>query len=77
MDKQYKRIQKRTAAKLYNAKKELYIIPHKCNINSIWLTGCEIINNGLPFEQLINNFIYYNCNNELGKYPAYYMEMDA
>lgn len=77
MIKQYKKINKKTAESLYNTFQEIYIIPCKCNINSIWFTGCSVINDGTrTFEQLVNQFIYYNCCNELGKHPAYYMEVE-
>ena len=27
-----------------------------------------------PFDTMVNSFIYYNCDNERGRYPAYYIE---
>lgn len=72
-----KRITKSTARKLYSEKK------------SFWMTACNMRPEfgafiGSPsydyettdwtFDQLVNAFTYYNCNNERGRYPAYYVE---
>ena len=27
------------------------------------------------FETVVNAFTFYNCNNETGRYPAYYVKM--
>lgn len=71
-----KRINKTTARKLYNAKKAVLIIPCKCRPGGAWLTGFEMENDGSrTFDQFVNEFTYYNCNYELGKYPAFYVEV--
>ena len=72
---EYKRIDKRIARKLYNQGEPVLIIPHKCSPLAAWLTGMTIENTGRTFEALVNEFIYYNCCNELGKYPAFYKEV--
>ena len=50
-----------------------------------WITACNMpIHAGLlidplrlasefaTFDALVNAFMYYNCNNECGRYPHYY-----
>ena len=74
---QYIRINKSAARKLYNAGKEFLIIPCKCRPGGAWLTGFTVNSNNsaVSFDSYINEFTYYNCNNELGKYPAFYKEV--
>lgn len=72
-----KKIRKNTARKLFNEGRELIITPCKCNPHGAWLTGFTICKNTLEnsdFDRLINEFEYYNCNSELGKYTAFYTE---
>lgn len=72
------RINKATARKLYNAKKAVTIIPCKCHPGGAWFTGFEMENDGSrTFDQFVNEFTYYNCNYELGTYPAFYVEVSA
>lgn len=38
-------------------------------------TGFDtVIARNKQFETVVTCFTYYNCNNELGRYPAFYME---
>lgn len=71
----YKRINKREARKLYDNKIPVLIIPCNCNPLSAWLTGFIMIKYEKSFDTLVNEFIYYNCNSELGYYPAFYTEV--
>lgn len=71
------KIRKNTARKLFNDGRELTIIPCKCAPGSAWLTGFRICKNNLEnadFDRLINEFEYYNCNSELGRYTSFYVE---
>ena len=58
------------------------------NGKSFWITACNMKPEcGLlidlmriaaefsgDFDKMVNAFIYYNCNNECGRYPAYYID---
>lgn len=66
------RVQKRTAKKLYNAGETIYICA--CLINPRGNIGAAALPTGEDWERLINEFVYYNCNFECGKYPAFYIE---
>ena len=71
-----KKIRKNTARKLYNMGKSIIILPCKCRPGSMWLHGFEIKKTAPQndFDRLINEFEYYNCNAETGRYTAYYAE---
>lgn len=71
-----KRINKTAARKLYDEKKEFWITA--CNMNAergilIGSTSFEHMTE-TPFDVMVNSFTYYNCDNERGRYPAYYIE---
>ena len=74
--KPMKRINKTTARKLYNEHKDFWITA--CNMKP----ECGILIGSAsfermtetPFDTMVNSFTYYNCDNERGRYPAYYIE---
>lgn len=72
-----KQINKVAARKLFDAKKSFWMTA--CNMRP----ECGILINSLArhfghetFEQVYNAFCYYNCNNECGRYPRFYVEED-
>lgn len=76
-----KRVQKRTAEKLYNAGKDVFFIPCKCNPENHWFSLGIWENKHLDgqydsFEKLCNGFSFYNCNDsQTGKYISFYAEV--
>lgn len=46
-------------------------------LNKVWNIGTWINNHNddefTDFDKVINSFEYYNCNNETGKYSAFYV----
>ena len=87
----YKRISKKAAEKLYNAGQIIRICSVKISPVNVWnfFADCqrdsltEISSDGFnttlarnkEFETVVNAFTFYNCNNETGRYPAYYVKM--
>ena len=69
-----KRVQKRTAERLFVQEgKQIYIIPHKCRIDNMWIKPFEMTAKTIEeFRKQVNAFEYYNCNSGLGKYVSYY-----
>ena len=72
----YTRIRKPAARKLFNEGKAFCIVP--CNLRP---EHGLLINGGTydrasweDFEKFLNCFTYYNCDNERGRYPAYYTD---
>ena len=70
------RVNKNVARKLYNLSIEVVLCPCKVNPKSPWWLITRVNNQTYPytFDELCSKFIYYNCNSELGKYPAYYVD---
>lgn len=69
------RINKATARKLFNEGKEIWLTA--CNMRpecGILLNTRNYTDLGNDFDKIVNAFQYYNCNNECGRYPAYYIE---
>lgn len=74
---EYKQIQHRTAKKLYNEGKTLFLLPCKVSFQNIWIQPFELSNNNNnSWKNVINLYEYYNCNNELGKYTHFYVQLD-
>lgn len=72
--KTYKRITRRQAAKAF---KNDRICVYPCNMYpfGIWGMGVWITDCGRSFEQIVNEFEFYNCNNETGRYAAFCVEV--
>lgn len=69
------RISKQEAKKRYEAQQHVIIIPCKCVPGNKWCIGNRMYNvGGRTFEQYLNEWSYYNCNSELGRYPAFYVK---
>lgn len=84
------RVDKRIARKAYNAHEPIYLLPCKTRLDNMWLSPCKAIKDAInymgsddgfntviarnDFESLVTCYSYYNCNTELGNYPAFYME---
>ena len=75
------KVNKITAQKLINAGYTIKMLPCKMRFGSLWFEPAYIDKNKLDkwditFEQFINEYTFYNCNAEQGKYPHYYLSMD-
>lgn len=76
------RISKTVARKLYNTGRDVLFIP--CNLNpennfynlGIW-ENKKLASQYDSFEKLVNSFEFYNCNNETGKYTAFYIKKEV
>lgn len=73
-----KQIDKRMARKLYGQGKEFWITA--CNMRPEYglLVNAKVYDPdhylSIKFDDLYNNFCYYNCDNERGRYPRFYVE---
>ena len=72
----YKRISKKAAERAYYDGVTIILTPYKMNPENEFfnLNAAININNCDTFENAVNAFTFYNCNNETGKYPAYYIK---
>lgn len=70
-----KKIRKNTARRVYKNGGSLIITPCRCH--PCLFMGFEISKNSLDgrdFDSVINEFEYYNCTSETGRYTAFYVE---
>ena len=74
--KHMKKITKVTARKLYNEGKEFWITACNMRPETGILIGSASFERmaDIPFDTMVDSFTYYNCDNERGRYPAYYVE---
>ena len=68
------KINKQKAKRLFNEGQDVYIIPCKMNLYSIWGGLMKTNKKEGKWEWFINNAIYYNCDSERGKYLHYYID---
>lgn len=69
------RISKSEAKRRYNAGETIRFCA--CNMSPVNMWGCYCdccLEADKEFETVVNTFRYYNCNNETGRYPAYYVK---
>lgn len=83
----YIRISKTRARALYDSGKPVYILPCLTRTNNMWIqpycakkddynTFSDGWNTIVPYEDfdsVCTCYTYYNCNAQLGKYPAFYI----
>lgn len=67
------RVSKRTARRHYNKGESIIILSVKCYTEMFAFETEENYNKVRDFDQLVNEFEYYNCNHECGYYAAFYV----
>ncbi len=75
----FKRINKTMARKIYNSGGDVLFIPCLCNpLNNFYNLGIwenkDLLGQYDTFDNLVNHFEWYNCNNETGRYTAFYIK---
>ena len=69
------KINKSAARKMWNEKKEFWIAP--CNMRAVCGILVQYDRENIQettFDKYVNAFEYYNCDNQRGRYAAYYIE---
>lgn len=52
------------------------LLPCKANPCSIWISPMWFNFSSVEeFNKVVNEYTYYNCNNEVGRYPHFYIEL--
>ena len=84
--KNWQRVSKASARKGFNTGKNICICAvNMMPFNSHWAMGYIVNKDGTgdiimdcdwTFDKLVNNYEWYNCNDETGKYSAFYMEVE-
>ena len=67
-------VSKAKAKKLFAAGKDIYLQSSNMYPFGVWQSVCPINIAGFDssFEEHVNNYTYYNCDNERGKYVTFY-----
>lgn len=69
----------RTARKLFDAGKTVYILPNKVRLGNPWILPFAVNKNssqGHSLENILDSYSYYNCNKETGNGIAFYKEAE-
>ena len=84
----YKRITKQAARKRFNNCESYYMLPCKIRPGNPWIQAVNVqpkrtweepiagavYDTHNSFNEIVNAFEYYNCNNETGNYTAFYIK---
>lgn len=76
-----KQVNKTAARKLYNEGKTIYLNACNMRLNNPWTSLCPVSKdseawNGDTFDGRINEFQYYGCDSERGKYVNFFVEVE-
>ena len=72
----YTRVRKDVARRLYKEGRTIYLTPSNiaASDSNPWVKPCAINNrSGKNFDNVVNEFEYYNCNYELGYYTNFWI----
>lgn len=80
LKKEVKQINIIKAKKLFEQGKTIYLKCSNMMFDSFWQGPCPIVKNGNPwfkdnFDTIVNDFKYYNCSYETGRYPNFFVEV--
>lgn len=75
-----KQVRKDVAKKAFLAGKTVWVFACNMMPYNLWTSPCPIERDidrekyGYTFDVLVNDFTYYNCDNERGKYPVFFVK---
>lgn len=74
-------IAKQRARRLYEQGKTIYLQSCNMRFNTMWQSACPMSKESCQwgehtFDSLVNEYIYYNCDQERGKYPNYFAKKE-
>ena len=53
---------------------KIYVLPCKVRINNMWMSPYKIVTDSYDkFQDKCGEYMYYNCNSELGEHLVYYI----
>ena len=71
------RVNKATAKRFFSRGVAIWLQSNKLGFCSMWHDPAIIHQAGGEFEKQLNQYIYYNCNAEIGRYPHYYINKET
>lgn len=74
-------IAKQRARRLYDQGKTIYLQSCNMRFNGMWQSACPISKETRSreeqtFDSLVNEYTYYNCDQERGKYPCFFIKKE-
>lgn len=74
-------IAKQRARRLYEQGKTIYLQSCNMRFNGMWQSACPIDKETRSWEEqtfdsLVNEYTYYNCDQERGKYPCFFVKKE-
>lgn len=79
-DTWYRQIDKRLARKCFDAGKQILLLSSNLCFNNLWQYPCPIRKEDSygkrDFDHIVNDYTYYNCDAERGRYVHFYIKLD-
>ena len=76
----YRQIDKRLARKCFDAGKQILFLSSNLRFDNLWQYPCPIRKEDSygkrDFDYIVNDYTYYNCDAERGRYIHYYIKLD-
>lgn len=74
-------IAKQRARRLYEQGKTIYLQSCNMRFNTMWQSACPISKSTeqweeQDFDKTVNEYTYYNCDCERGKYPNFFVKKE-
>ena len=74
-------IAKQRARRLYEQGKTIYLQSCNMRFNTMWQSAYPMSKESCQwgehtFDSLVNEYIYYNCDQERGKYPNFFVKKE-
>lgn len=79
--KKIKQVNKIAAKKAYERGETVYFLACNMHPNGRWQRPApfnrnEMVFDNVAFESCVSEYRYYNCDNERGKYPIFFVELN-
>ena len=74
-------IAKQRARRLYEQGKTIYLQSCNMRFNNMWQSACPVSHetrawDEQTFDSIVNEYTYYNCDHERGKYPTFFVKKE-
>ena len=70
----FKRVNVAKARRLFNEGKTVYMCANKCAFDSQYFGACAFNKDSCSFDNVCNEFRYYNCDRERGKHIRFFVD---
>lgn len=80
LSKSMRQVSKTIARKVFENGGEVYLLASNMRFDNMWMSPMLVKKegqqyDGYTFDQIVNNYMCYNCDSVRGRYPNYFVEL--